>query len=171
MKLVFLAVQSNKTNKKILSVSEKNKQTITPYFIEINDPSIQKKFTKITNEIKKSDGLIIEGSTTEFDFGIFITNALQQHKSVLLLHTESLQPKTWMFGANRLLKVKEYDEKSLEQELKNFFLSAKKQKLTYRFNLMLDKEINSFLMDRAKEHDISKADYIRQLISKDMSKK
>jgi hypothetical protein len=52
--------------------------------------------------------------------------------------------------------------------MKPFFTDIKKKKLLYRFNLMLSREMNIFLGQRSREHGVSKADYVRTLIFKDM---
>lgn len=64
-----------------------------------------------------------------------------------------------------------YTEKAMEEMetiLKPFFTDIKKKRLLYRFNLMLSREMNIFLGHRSREHGVSKADYVRQLIVRDL---
>lgn len=125
--------------------------------------------SQLTKEIKKADALVVEATQSNFNLGRLITLALQQHKPVLMLQKE-INSTPIVIGSSRLVNVKSYKNSSedLDDVLKDFFKVAKKQRLTYRFNLMLSRDIDIYLNDKSHEFGISKADYIRELISKDM---
>jgi hypothetical protein len=179
MKIVFIAPETKKNSSHdiILELCQKLKKKVQEFYISFEHDKdslnkIQQHFKSAVTAINRSDALVIEGSTKEADFGPFINVAMQQHKPTLLLHTSPIS-KSWMFSASRLIIVKQYSPKQideLERLLKEFFDGVKKKKLIYRFNIMLNKEINTFLMDKAKDEGVSKADYIRQLIANDMDR-
>jgi TPP-dependent 2-oxoacid decarboxylase len=129
-------------------------------------------YKTISAEIKQADGVIIEASRPTLDIGRFIATALQYHKPVLILYQGEL-PDVLADDTHTLVTIKEYEEPKhdhLEQKILSSFLTkVEKKKLLYRFNLMLSKEMNMYLMDKAKTKGVSKADYIRTLITDDMT--
>jgi hypothetical protein len=125
----------------------------------------------VSTKIKDSDAVIIEGTRATLDTGRFIASALQYHKPILILHKDKL-PDILADDTHKLVSIKQYDENKTDKlqkdVIEDFFLKVHRKKLLYRFNLMLNKEMNAYLMDKAKTNSISKADYIRQLIEADM---
>lgn len=173
MNIIFLSHDfNNSMNEKIISLIEEQGQKVfngtTP------DDMTQAKLLKHSNtlikEMKKTDCLVVEASQPSFDLGRNITLAIQQHKPILLLYKNALS-KEFVFGSSRLINSSQYieNETNVDKILSDFFKKVKKQRLHYRFNLMISRDINSYLMDKARFSGISKADYIRQLISEDMN--
>ncbi len=163
--------QSKEINDFITSTLKKLKHTVSngTFLPDAKDKS--SKLAKITREIKKSDALVVEGSTTNFDLGRLMTLAIFQHKPLLILQEKGKEQDVEL-GANRLVNNKTYTLKKsadFEKKIEDFIKAVKKQRLTYRFNLMLSRDINSYLMDQATDKGISKADYIRSLIIQDMN--
>lgn len=134
---------------------------------------LQKKisYKQISADIKNADGVIIEATRPTLDIGRFIATAFQYHKPVLVLYQGTI-PDTLADDSHSLMTIKEYHEtkpRELEHKiLSQFVTKVENRKLLYRFNLMLNKEMNMYLMDKAKKQGVSKADYIRTLIYKDM---
>ena len=58
--------------------------------------------------------------------------------------------------------------KIIETILAGFFKTVAKQRLLYRFNFMMSREMDGFVREKAKNNGMSKADYIRTLILQDM---
>lgn len=127
----------------------------------------ERDFRKITDEIKKSDAVIVEGTYPSIGTGHYMTIALSYLKPVLVLYQKN--PHGVLVGdPNRLLFLEKYDTKDLEElrkKIVKFTLLAKKKTLKNRFNLMLDDEMVEFLDIQAKRLNLSKADLIRQMVS------
>ncbi len=128
------------------------------------------KLSKAVREVKKTDGVVVEATHANFDMGRMMTLAIFQHKPILLLQQKGAGSDIEL-GANRLVNTKSYQAEKpaeLERKLEDFVKGMKRQKLTYRFNLMLSRDINGYLLEQSAEKGISKADYIRSLIVQDM---
>lgn len=181
MQFIFLATppqteQEKKAYLMITKICQDSEHTIHDDFVyrgikkkRANTPRIS--FQHIAAEIKKADAVIIEGTRSTLDIGRFIATSLQYHKPILVLYRDAI-PDILDDDTHSLLTHRKYtptNQKELKEEILNdFFTKVNKKKLLYRFNLMLNKEMNSFLMEKAKNYGISKADYIRQLINEDM---
>lgn len=124
----------------------------------------------ISNEIKNADAVVIIPGMSGIELGICISLCLQ-HRKTTLVGYERVKPETSLIASTNLITMFKYNDKTvedLEQIMKPFFSDIKKKKLLYRFNLMLSREMNIFLSHRSREHGVSKADYVRQLIFRDM---
>ncbi|CAN5229927.1 hypothetical protein BH09PAT2_BH09PAT2_02760 [soil metagenome] len=174
MYIVFLAPETpdSKIKKQYTDICEKIKESKNTLYDGTFPPDTEAHedhSSQLTKEIKKADALIVEATQSNFNLGRLITLALQQHKPVLMLQKE-MNSTPIVIGSSRLVNVKTYKSSSedLDDVLKDFIKVAKKQRLTYRFNLMLSRDIDIYLNDKSHESGLSKADYIRELISKDM---
>jgi len=171
MYIVYLsATEDNKINKPILSVINKQKHTAINRAFSDQTKNKSSHIAHTTKEIKKADGIVFECSETNFDLGRLLTLALLQHKSVLLLQMKGKE-QDMDLGESRLVTKKTYipnDEKNIEKHLESFVKIIEKHRLSYRFNLMLSRDINTYLIDQSQLKSISKADYIRTLILQDM---
>ena len=127
--------------------------------------------SNVFNDIKMSDAIIAMPSINEIDIGGFVNIAISHRKPILLLY-EDKEPSSFLFEENNLickLEINDKTKKSLDIEIKPFFISINKKRLLYRFNLMLNREMNLFISRKSRTYDISKADYLRQLILNDMN--
>jgi len=171
MYIVYLsATEDTKTNQPILSVIKNQKHTAINRSFSDKTKNKSNHIAQSTKEIKKADGIIVESSMTNFDLGRLLTLSLLQHKPVLLLQMKGHE-RDLELGESRLVTKKAYnptDEKDIEKSVSKFIKIIEKQRLSYRFNLMLSRDINTYLMDQAQVKGISKADYIRTLIHHDM---
>ncbi len=150
-------------NHKAEPVSVTPKRTITNS--EEQDFSVS-----ISNEIKNSDAVILTPGMSGVELGICISLCMQHRKTTLVLY-DRIKPESILLGSTNMISMVKYNEKTLvelDQVMKPFFTDIKKKRLLYRFNLMLSREMNIFLGHRSREHGVSKADYVRQLIVKDM---
>lgn len=124
----------------------------------------------ISNEIKNADAVILGPGLTGIELGICISLCMQHRKTTLVLY-ERTKPESVLLGSTNMISMVKYNTKAiddLEDILKPFFTDIKKKRLLYRFNLMLSREMNIFLGQRSREHGVSKADYVRQLIVRDL---
>ncbi|PJC32726.1 hypothetical protein CO051_02665 [Candidatus Roizmanbacteria bacterium CG_4_9_14_0_2_um_filter_39_13] len=171
MYIVYLsATEDNQINKPILSVIKKHKHTTINRAFSEQTENKPNHVAQTTKEIKKADGIVVECSTTNFDLGRLLTLSLLQHKPVLLLQMKGKEQDLEL-GESRLVTKKTYkqdNEDEIEKSLEKFVKIIEKQRLSYRFNLMLSRDINTYLMDQSQVKSISKADYIRTLILQDM---
>lgn len=183
MKLVFVASLAgkeslNQSYKKIVSICrDLNHEVFDDYVTQHTQDALERAsvnnlketYKKITAEIKASDAVIAETTQSSLGVGRYIGTALQYHKPILVLYRNYL-PRTLVFDPTRLITIKKYsieDEKRLKEILQKFATTAEKKKLTYRFNFMIDKNMNNYLEFKSKKEGISKADYMRKLISSD----
>ncbi len=171
MYIVFLSIKPSDSTNLIVSSIESAKHTVWNATLSSNpDQKSSKDAATLTKEIKKADALVVEATESNFELGRFITLALQQHKPVLMLQNENkIVP--LLLGSSRLVSLETYkagNKKEMDQILSGFFKTVAKQRLLYRFNFMMSREMDAFVRDKAKENGMSKADYIRTLIMTDM---
>ena len=171
MKIVFIAPPSEKKiivhdYETVIDVCKKLGYTVDATYLT-TDIEAAKKYKHVITEIKKVDVVIAEATTLTVDISRLITLSLQYHIPTLVLYREK-SPVSFVFESSRLLLLKHYSMSTIEDVLKNHLKKISKKKLIYRFNLMLTKELGSYVMDKSKQSNVSKADYIRQLISADM---
>ena len=173
MYIVFLAPETN--NSEIKTQYEAICKRITDQKNTLFDGAFPSDPTKhedhasqLTREIKKADALVVEATESNFNLGRLITIAIQQHKPVLMLQKEQKSTPV-VIGSSRLIIIKPYKTNDeITESIKDFFKIAKKQRLNYRFNLMLSRDIDVYLSEKSKDRAISKADYIRELLIQDM---
>lgn len=172
MHIVYLSVSDNtKKDQAILLAIKKQKHTAINRAFSDKTVNKQNHIAQTIKEIKKSDGIVVECSSTNFDLGRLLTLSLLQHKPVLLLEQKGLETEIEL-GESRLVTKKTYrqnDDKSISASFEKFIQIIEKQRLSYRFNLMLSGEIDAHLLSQSLKRNISKADYIRSLILADMS--
>jgi len=172
MNILFLSANPNKaTNDMITSALKRIKHTVIDGSFTDHSKINSSILADTTRVVKKADAIVVEATITTFDMGRLMTLAIFQHKPLLILQEKGAGREIEL-GANRLVNNKTYDlEKvsDLDRKLEDFMKAVQKQRLTYRFNLMLSRDINSYLMEQSVEKGISKADYIRSLIVQDMS--
>ncbi len=171
MNIVFIAPENEKGKseyKKILDLCKKNDQKAIEYYKISSEKNLRERTPIIAEAIKKAECVICEVSTITVETSRFISIALQFHIPTLFLYKQE-NDEMQAFEISRFLTMKKYDASTLEKKLKEFFTQIEKQKLLYRFNLMLSHELGQFVLDKSKSKRISKADYIRQLIINDMS--
>lgn len=172
MNILFLSANSDtKTNSMIMEAIKRIKHTVTDGSFTNESKNKAETLAKTTRAVKKADAIVVEATEVTFDMGRLMTLAIFQHKPLLILQRKG-KTQDIELGANRLVNNKTYDEtklSELDRKLEDFMKAVQKQRLTYRFNLMLSRDINGYLMEQAAEKGISKADYIRSLIIQDMS--
>lgn len=173
MNILYLSANTSKTyNDPIISQIKKYKHALVDGSFDSNTPKKAQHIANATREIKRSDAIIIEATETNFDLGRLLTLTVLQHKPVLIFQLKG-KGEHLELGSNRLVVYKKYipeKKEDIGKSIQSFMKVVEQQRLTYRFNLMLSKNINTYLMDSAQQRGISKADYIRNLIFSDMEK-
>lgn len=132
-----------------------------------------REYSKIIKDLlNKSNIVVTETSFPSIMVGFILHLALQQRKHVLVLYQNN--PHRILVGeTNKLLTLKKYNPKQryrLINILKNFFNKNKDNSLNIRFNLMIDNVLNTMLDKKSKAANISKANYIRNLMEEEINK-
>ena len=155
----------------IIEAAKKMHKTISyeHIFISSKKETPEQRYRSMIEQIKKSDVVIAEASSLTAEISRLISVSLQHHIPTLVLYQKQ-NPEMYVFESSRLLTLKQYTQKTVEEIIKKYFSQASRKQLRYRFNLMLSKEINMHVMDKSKDNKMSKADYVRKLILADMDK-
>lgn len=131
-------------------------------------------YNKVLGSILASDVMVIEGTVTSFSVGHQVTLALSKNKPILFLIQKSTGKKhgkskdSFLAGiTSPLLTVVEYDDSNLADIL-NDFLNNNGGRPVVKFNIVLTKEIESYLNWASFTHKLNKSEFIRNLILKHM---
>jgi hypothetical protein len=132
-------------------------------------------YNKVVASILASDVLIIEGTVASFSLGHQITLGLSKNKPTLFLVSKkktsknnNKSKKTFLSGLNSpLLKVVEYDDSNLADIL-NDFLNNNGGQPVVKFNIVLTREIESYLNWVNFTYKTNRSEFIRNLILKHM---
>lgn len=121
--------------------------------------------------INKSDLLIAECSFPSINVAYEISYAIQQGKSVIVLHLKNndgavLELRDPIFSSENI-SIYEYTEKTLINVLKSTLKYLQPQ-LDKRFTIIMSSSLMARLDKFSKEKRVPKAVYIRQLIEKDL---
>lgn len=132
-------------------------------------------FIKFLNEsIKWCDSLIAEVSYPSTSVGYEINQALKSEKPVLALYFERKGDcPSLLKGVSDLMKEEaitlfEYNFQSLESFLRDYLEFIKARSLDKRFTMLFSPKMFVSLKKAAKGKNISMAEYIRDLIAKDI---
>lgn len=171
MKFVFIGTSTPKEetpeHKRIIEMCTKYEHSVTPYYKIDPEKDLRSRIAIIAETIKKSDAVICDVTDMTIETSRIISLALQFHIPTLFLYRFE-EKYLQAFEMSRFLTKKRYTEETLEEKLKEYFRQIDKQRLLYRFNLMLSNELGGYILEKSKSMRISKADYIRKLILKDM---
>ena len=129
----------------------------------------EKSYDEIINHIKKADLIVAEISYPSTSVGHEITYALNNSKQVVLLHLPDKSSRLLEGIRNPNLYIVEYNLQNLKEALKKVVDKVEKN-MNVRFNFFLPKILQAQLDSVAMNQRVSKSEYIRQLIEKDMKK-
>lgn len=173
MKVVFLASVVNEGANLdyyslIVESIERRGHTVVNMARSLKSEEVTARSRRMTAAIQDSPhAVIVEATIINPEISVLISRALQHHVPTLLLYRDN-NPDVMVFEPSRFLTLKKYTHKSLEDRIEMFLRRIKKDRLIYRFNLMLNRELGAYVMDQSKKRKVSKADYIRSLILSDM---
>lgn len=136
---------------------------------KFNTKKHQNEFGRLFSEMRKCDVVIAEVSFSSTTIGSFIALALQNFIPTLLLHQNSYHGLV-VGDPNRLMQISNYSLGKIGRVIDNFLEFAERRKLSIRFNLMIDKDIDIFLTQKSLEINVSKAEYVRRLIQSNIKK-
>jgi hypothetical protein len=120
-------------------------------------------------EISVADFCVFEASTPSHAIGQLVQEALGREKPVIVLHTKDYVPHflSGTVGKEKRLQLLEYSESNLSAVLE-YAIGVVKELLEIRFTMLMSAEINTYLERKAKEFHLSRSEYIRGLVRKDM---
>lgn len=173
MKIVFLAplARENTTTdgySLIVKSIERRGHVVLNMAVEKAGEDRAARSKRIVNVMQdKPHAVIVEATIINPEMSVLISRALQYHIPTLLLYRDN-NPDVMVFEPSRFLTLRKYTQKTLEDRIEMFLRRIKKDRLIYRFNLMLNRELGAYVMDQSKKRKVSKADYIRSLILSDM---
>ncbi len=141
----------------------------------INTLDRESVYNKVTSSIFSSDVVVVEGTVTSFSVGHQVTLGLSKNKPILFLIAKKSSGKkpakvknSFLSGlTSPLLKVVEYDDNNLA-EIINDFLNNNGGRPVIKFNIVLTKEIESYLDWVSFTYGVNKSEFIRNLILKNM---
>lgn len=132
----------------------------------------EKRAKLLLKEMLLCDCVVFEGAKPSTGGGYYLYAALQRSLPVLYL-VQTEYEGLYLASSNRLLRIKQYDRQdtnNLTKIINDFVKFSNKKRLSNRFNLMISDTMNEFLGKISNDHGISKADFIRDLIYKEMEK-
>ncbi|HCM82270.1 TPA: hypothetical protein DIS60_02805 [Patescibacteria group bacterium] len=120
----------------------------------------------VRQAILRSDSVVVEASYPSFRLGFEAFFALSAQKPVLVLshyhNYAHLIDQPHFFGAK-------YTSFTLPDEIEKFLRHIKQYKLRNRFNMFISNNQRLHIEKTAVRYNVSKSDYVRKLIEKDMS--
>ena len=137
----------------------------------VNSLDREEVYNKVVSSILAADVVVIEGTVASFSVGHQVTLGLAKNKPTLFLvkksnaHKKNGKPKTTFLAglSSPLLTVAEYDESNLPDIL-NDFLNNNGGRPVVKFNIVLTKEIESYLDWASFTKKTNKSQFIRSLI-------
>lgn len=155
------------------TVSAKHSLTLPSDILKLTQAENEKRAKELLKEMLRSDCVVFEGTKATTGGGYYLSSALQHGIPVLYLSQEEYKG-LYLASSNRLLKIKQYnsdDLVGLKKIIVDFLKFTDKKKLDNRFNLMMSDSMDVFLDRMSKDYGISKADFIRDLIYREMEEK
>ena len=132
-------------------------------------------YNKAVQSVLASDTVIIEGTVSSFSIWHQVTLALSKNKPTLvLLYNDGSEKKnrlqsSFILGIKSpLLTVAKYSSKEDLKRILTSFLS-KSIGASIKFNIVLSKEIESYLDWASFFYKVSKSEFIREIIVKHMN--
>ena len=120
------------------------------------------------NNIQECDLAIIEGSCpSTIQIGLEMTMILERGKPVIFLYKEGMSPLFINAISSIKLIKSEYTESDLEDTL-GWCLEELDHISNRRFTFFISQEIEEFIRKTASKNKLSKSEFIRHLIKKEM---
>lgn len=121
--------------------------------------------------LRNADVVIFEGTKQDINLGIEMAEAISLFKPVILFYKENISSVPYSLKAENRTKVIliEYNDTNIKSQLK-LALSIASEELDVRFNMMLPSNLISHIQSKSEKENLSKAAYIRKLISEDLEK-
>lgn len=124
---------------------------------------------KILQDLKTADLVVAEVTQQGLGIGYTLAQALKASKPVLALTSGELAPVASFLEEHGLLIAHHYRNiRELEKELP-FLLSQIEPAKDKKFNVFLSPKLDNYLFKSANNKRLSKSEYLRKLIERDMN--
>jgi hypothetical protein len=127
--------------------------------------------------IKEADSVILEYSHDISAIGQQLTLSLERGLPTLLLvkdsnETEDSPLSDWFISSKhyKYIRKERYRRKYLRKIISSFLKWVEENKRLVRFNLEIERELDNYLKEKAKQNKTSKSEEIRKLILESMQK-
>lgn len=121
--------------------------------------------------LERADVVIADTTVKTFSVGFQTAVALQLKKPTLLLVRGKAQEGLFASGMDEsLLSYKEYDDKNLEKIVHDFLEENRIDTKDMRFNFFIDRPIYNYLRWAAYKTGKTKAEILRDLVSREIDK-
>lgn len=128
-------------------------------------------FHQSMEDVAKADVMIAEVTHSSFGVGYQVASAMQQKKPIFLLSKKGAKNDSLVRGLDdTIVKFCEYDEKNLEQLIKNFLADNDVQAKDLRFNFFIDRQIYNYLRWVSAKTGKPKAEILREFVLKEINK-
>jgi len=118
---------------------------------------------------RDADVVVVEASTPSFGLGQEIEDAIRFKKPILALHVPEIQPHILTTGAEDLIFLIHYTFSSLNKVLKENLGMLNFGEMR-RFSMLFPADITEYLDSLTAKGKITRSEYIRNLILKNMRK-
>ncbi len=128
-------------------------------------------YERTLKAIKSADAVILECTSDISSIGQQMSIAFEENIPVLLLTPKDTNSNIGSFISREQMKHlvrKTYSVDTIDQIIKDFFKWAEENDQFARFNLVLEKKLDQFLKEKAKQNNTSKTEEIRKLIIQDI---
>ncbi len=121
--------------------------------------------------LARADIVIVDNTVSNFAVGYMVAIGLQHKKPTLILFRNKAIEGTMASGMDEsLVTFKEYDDKNLESIVEAFIEGNKIDTKDMRFNFFIDRPIYNYLRWAAYKTGKTKAEILRDLVSKEIDK-
>lgn len=128
-------------------------------------------YQKTMSLVKNADCLIADITKASISVGALIEVALNNNVPILCLyeedHIENL-PTIIKNKKTKILTIESYNHQNIKNKLREYFDNFKNPSI--KFNVFIDREIDNYLKLSSKKLGISKSEYFRKTIRKEMTK-
>lgn len=141
-------------------------------FYDVKEKLWEKRYKSRLKEIANAEVCVFEVSQHSLAVGQLAQEAIKSEKPVILLYYEGKKPHFFRgtVGTESRVQLLEYRPETLDEILKDAFEIAE-ELLTTRFTMLMPPELTKFLNSIRENKEISRSEYIRELIAKEMKKK
>jgi hypothetical protein len=120
--------------------------------------------------IYQADVVIADSSLPSFSVGYQVAMSLQMKKPILVINKDDVSKSPFPTGIDGLL-YKKYNEKDIKQTVIAFLKENDIQLKDMRFNFFIDRPIYNYLRWASFKTGKTKAEILRDLVSKEIDKK
>lgn len=178
MKIYFTATHfnANKNSKEIISILKKeNCEVYTNYFSrdslyshKISSHKLEEGHKEWLVYIRDCDCVVVEGSyPSSIHVGFEIGYCLSRAKPIILLYEKDKDPFFLNNSSSPRLIKSEYTSETLQETL-NWCLEEVKKMINRRFTFFVPPEIDLYLEKVARKTGVSRSEFIRNLIEKEI---